>query len=78
MGVLKPKDTQVQDVLGRLRSMPSEGITSLDAFNDYGITRLSSCIFVLRRAGYDIETRMVRGRDRHGKTVQYARYLLHE
>ena len=42
------------------------GITSMEAFENFGATRLSAIIFELKRKGYDIETVMVDGRDRYG------------
>lgn len=53
-------------------------ITSKDAFELYGITRLAACIFDLRNAGYEIETVMVDATTRFGESCKYARYVLHE
>lgn len=52
------------------------GITSKEAFEAYGVTRLSSIIFDLRQRGYDIDTEMVDGQDRWGNKVRYARYSM--
>ena len=51
-------------------------ITSMDAFRDLGITRLSAVVFDLRDLGYDIKTRTETSKDRRGKKVSYARYTL--
>ena len=51
-------------------------LTSKEAFEKYGITRLSACIFDLREKGYDIETVMVETTTRFGETSRYARYVL--
>ena len=52
------------------------GITSMEAFENFGATRLSAIIFELKRKGYDIETVMVDGHDRYGNRSRYARYYL--
>lgn len=66
--------SQTEDVV---RFMKEEGsITSMDAINEFGATRLSAIIFSLRKQGYDIETRMEVGKNRYGKTMEYARYVL--
>ena len=54
------------------------GLTSMDAFTKFGITRLSGRIYELRQKGYDIETYRETGKNRDGVDTQYARYFLHE
>lgn len=61
-------------VLNHLKQHGS--ITSLTAFQDYGITRLASCINRLRNAGYDIRTVMTEGENRYGDSCRYAIYVL--
>lgn len=61
-------------VLNHLRWYGS--ITSLDAFQQYGITRLASCINRLRNMGYDIRTVMIDGENRYGDSCRYANYVL--
>lgn len=61
-------------VLNHLKQHGS--ITSLTAFQDYGITRLASCINRLRNAGYDICTVMMEGENRYGDSCRYANYVL--
>lgn len=51
-------------------------ITSMEAFEKYGVTRLSACIFDLRKMGYDIETQRIETTTRFGETTQYGRYIL--
>lgn len=53
-------------------------ITSRDAFEKYGITRLSARIKELREMGYDIRTIMVETTTRFGESCRYARYVLWE
>ena len=50
-------------------------ITSWEAIQDYGATRLSSIIFNLRKS-YDIITQDIAFTDRFGNTGSYARYVL--
>ena len=50
-------------------------ITSLEAFQKYGITRLSARIFDLRLLGYKIDTVMIDGTNRYGEPVRYGKYV---
>lgn len=52
-------------------------ITSIEAIENYGATRLSAIIFNLRKAGYDIETVNIPFTDRYGNKTQYGKYILH-
>lgn len=51
-------------------------ITSMDAFRDLGITRLSARIKELREMGYDIHTVMMESENRYGEPVKYGKYIL--
>lgn len=53
-------------------------ITSMDAYRDLGITRLSAVVFDLRELGYKVKTTDERGRNRYGEATSYARYTLEE
>ena len=53
-------------------------ITTAEAFDRYGITRLSGRIFDLRRRGYAISARPETGKNRFGEPVRYTRYMLTE
>ena len=64
------------EVLRHLREYGS--ITSDEAWQYFGATRLSDIIFRLRRRGHDIETVMCDMRDRYGSPVRFARYHLRE
>lgn len=68
--------TQKEAVLKHLRTFKS--ITSMEAFHDYGVTRLSAVIFKLRQAGEDISSELVTERNRFGSPVTFARYHLLE
>lgn len=53
-------------------------ISSMEAIQNFGATRLSAIIFKLRKRGYNIETVTVEGKDRFGNSVRYARYYLRD
>ena len=53
-------------------------ISSMEAIENFGATRLSAIIFKLRAKGYNIETVMVDGRDRFGNQTRFARYYLRD
>lgn len=49
-------------------------ITSRDAFNDLGVTRLSARIADLKNRGYSIEEVWESSKNRFGATVSYKRF----
>ena len=51
-------------------------ITSLEAWDKYGISRLSDIVYKLRKEGYNIETEMVEGRTKMGADAIYGTYRL--
>lgn len=51
-------------------------ISTWDAFQEYGITRLSAVIFNLKRNGLDITTDYKSTTTRLGNKTQYAEYKL--
>lgn len=54
-------------------------ITSLDAIREFGNTRLSASIWLLRHEdGIDIKTRFETSKNRYGENVSYARYYIDE
>lgn len=61
-------------ILEHLKNFPY--LTSKEAFEKYGVTRLAACIFDLREKGYEIETVMVETTTRFGESCRYARYVL--
>ena len=61
-------------VLQHLKSHGS--LTSMEAFEKYGITRLSAVIFELRKLGHDIITYDMEGQNRYGEVTRYAKYVL--
>lgn len=68
--------SKTNDVLTHLKEKGS--ITSMEAINLYGATRLSAIIFNLRKLGLNIESINECGTDRYGRTCNYARYFLRE
>jgi len=68
------KLTKSKMVLSHLKS--GQTITSLDAINLYGATRLSAIIFTLRQRGLNIATLPTTIKDRFGNTTTYAKYKL--
>ena len=51
-------------------------LTTKQAMREYGIMRLGARISELRADGVNIFTDMVKGVNRYGKTVRYAKYTL--
>ena len=59
-------------------SLDFGSISTLQAFNDLGVTRLASRIHDLRMAGYNIKKRMKSSINRYGDTVNFAVYYWEE
>lgn len=53
-----------------------KSITSWEAIEHFGATRLSAIIFNLKKKNYDIQTIMMEDTDRYGNTCRYAKYIL--
>lgn len=68
--------TQNQMILNHLKAYGS--ITPRDALELYGCMRLGARIYDLKRAGYDIESRIESHKNSYGERVSYARYTLKE
>lgn len=66
--------TQKDIVLKHLRDFGS--ITSWEAFTEYGITRLSAVIYILRAEGYDIESETIKTLNRYGNPTRFSKYSL--
>jgi hypothetical protein len=67
------KLTKQHQVLFHLKTHGN--ITSWEAINEYGATRLSHIIYVLRNDGHDIKTENLTKKDRNNNTVTYAKYV---
>ena len=66
--------TQNSEVLAHLIKHGS--ITSIEAIQKYGCTRLAALIFNYRAMGYDIETERMTTKNRYGNAVTVAVYRL--
>lgn len=62
---------RVLDYLERFGS-----ISSKEAFEDLGITRLSDVVFKLKKDGYEFDTDIEHGENRFREKTHYARYSL--
>ena len=65
--------TQINDVLTHLQEKGS--ITSLESIYDYGASRLSAIIYILRDRGHIIDTVMENGKTRYNRPCKWARYV---
>lgn len=68
------KQTQTGEVLQHLIDHGS--ITTYEAYQKYGCTRLPSRIFDYRQRGYEIESRIKKVKTRYGKVTTVAEYVL--
>ncbi|MDY3907230.1 MAG: helix-turn-helix domain-containing protein [Candidatus Enterosoma sp.] len=55
-----------------------KGITSLDAINKLGETRLSATIYLLRQRGIQILDTYETSQNRYGEDTRFKRYVLSE
>ena len=68
------KKTQADRVLDYIKQFGS--ITTLEAFRDLGVTRLSARIFELRAKNIEIESKRVTSKNRFNEICTYAKYIL--
>lgn len=68
--------TQCERIVKYMREFGS--ISTLEAFNDLGCTRLASRITDLKKEGYLIKGEFTSGINRFGETVHYKKYSLIE
>lgn len=68
------KPTQNDRILHYMKE--HKGITSLEAYDKIGCTRLSARIADLKDMGYPIGKVMVDAKNRYGDTVKVAQYFL--
>lgn len=66
--------TQTEKILRHLKDY--DGITSLEAMNEYGIFRLASRISDLKKMGYPIKSETVAVKNRYGESCYIKRYSL--
>ena len=51
-------------------------ITSWEAIKEYGCTRLSAVIYILRKEGYKIIREQESGINRYGRKITWTKYIL--
>lgn len=68
--------TQNDKILNHLRD--HGGITSMEAYEIYGCTRLSARIKDLRDEGFNIKSIRETRKNRYGEKVSFSRYTLGE
>ena len=68
------KTSKKEKVLEHLKKNGS--ITSLEAIDLYGATRLCAIIFNLRKEGYNIDTLDLAFVDRYGTKSHFGKYVL--
>ena len=66
------ENTHQERVLNYIRKFGS--ISSMEAFQDLGITRLGAVIFCLRQKGYKLKSTTEYCKSRFGKMAHYTRY----
>lgn len=72
---MEKRKTQAERVLEYIQKYGS--ITTLDAFRDLGVTRLSARIYELKHhRGLEFETKDVTNKNRYGEICTYAKYTL--
>ena len=71
---MKKTKTQKSEVLKYMQT--HTGITSIQAIEKFGATRLSDIIFRLRKEGYEIKTEQITRKNRYGHATTFAKYSL--
>jgi hypothetical protein len=66
--------SQNELVLKHLQEVGS--LTSLEAIQKYGITRISARVYDLRERGHDVQTELIQVPNRRGKIVRAGLYYL--
>jgi hypothetical protein len=70
----KPRVTKHDQIKQHL--LKHKHITSWEAIEKYGATRLSHHILMLRKGGWNIATNDITTKDRNGNTCVFAKYIL--
>ena len=73
---MNTRPTQCDKIVRYLNEFGS--ITQLEALQDLGIMRLASRISELKKEGREIKVELVKGTNRYGESVKWARYSLAE
>ncbi len=66
--------TQKDRVLRHLQDYGS--ITTWEAIQDYGITRLSQMILLLRQQGLNVQDEWLSAKNRYGEQARFKKYIL--
>lgn len=66
--------SQVDMVYEHLKTYGS--ITTWEAIKEYGVTRLSAVIYILKKDGYKIISEWEEGTNRFGRKVSWKKYIL--
>ena len=66
--------TQRERVLEYMKDFGS--ISSMEAFKDLGVTRLSAVVFDLKKDGHPIQSKKEKVKNRYGETVYFSRYFI--
>lgn len=69
-------DSQITVILEHLKT--GKELNPLEALSKYGVYRLGAIIFLLKREGYDIRSRLENYEKPSGKKGHYAVYRLEE
>lgn len=68
------KHSQHNDILRHINEFGS--ISPMEAFTEYGITKLSTRISEMSKRGIEFEKHFVKSKNRYGEPVYYMRYSL--
>ena len=68
------KATQQDDILYYLKSH-KKGLTSKEAFDKFGATRLSGVVYNLKKKGYVIDSVNMKVKNRYGSVSMITRYV---
>lgn len=71
---METKMTHYDRILRHLKEFGE--IDSWTAIMEYGCTRLSAYILLLRKDGYNIESETMTGKNRFGESTRFTRYVL--
>ena len=71
---MKKNKTQKTEVLKYMQT--HKGITSIQAFERFGITRLADVIYRLKKDGWHFDKEMITKKNRYGHAVTFAKYSL--
>lgn len=70
------RPSQTSRLLDYLKQFKS--VTTWEAFQELGITRLSARIFEIKEQGYSVKTESVTAKNRFGEPVHFNKYSLIE